>query len=89
MLLDEQGRTSGETLALTETLVSLNEQERIGGFSSLAWRHAAVASARMDRPWDARKYAHLAVEEDVMCEGSDHANVKGMQELLNDLDGRQ
>lgn len=69
---------------MAELLISLHEQERLGGNMYSAYSFAALEYNAVGDPWTASKYAHLAVDYGIPMVGEKHADVVEMKKLLED-----
>lgn len=69
------------TVQITQTLVSLYEQERLHGSLSFAYQLAALASCKDGNRWGAVQYASLAVEFGLLNDGFENDNVDMMKSL--------
>ncbi|KAK0622989.1 hypothetical protein B0T14DRAFT_427228 [Immersiella caudata] len=69
---------------MAELMVSLYEQERLGGSMYSAYSFAALEYNAIGDPWTATKYARLSIDHGIPMVGERHADVTEMKSLADD-----
>lgn len=69
---------------MAELFVSLHQQERLDGLIHEAYMFAALEWNGVGEPWDAMRYARLAIESGLAAVGSKDQDVVEMQRLAED-----
>ncbi|KAK4443950.1 hypothetical protein QBC34DRAFT_309963 [Podospora aff. communis PSN243] len=69
---------------MAELMISLYEQERLGGSMYSAYSFAALEYNAIGDPWTATKYARLAIDHGIPMVGERHSDVTEMKSLADD-----